>query len=72
MCLSVAPFLLSEVPPKPQKQQTTDEDDNKEGSGNKEGSDNNAAYEDAMDNFHMRFILNLPDEELQSAPRIFF
>lgn len=35
-------------------------------------SSNNAAYEDAMDDVHTRFILNLPDEELQSAPRIFF
>jgi mRNA-decapping enzyme subunit 2 len=39
---------------------------------NNEGSSNNAAYEDAMDDVHTRFILNLPDEELQSAPRIFF
>ena len=30
------------------------------------------AYEEAMDDVHTRFILNLPDEELQSAPRIFF
>ncbi|KAL7527168.1 hypothetical protein ACHAXR_004488 [Thalassiosira sp. AJA248-18] len=32
----------------------------------------NQAYEEAMDDVHTRFILNLPDEELQSAPRIFF
>ncbi|KAL3817617.1 hypothetical protein ACHAXA_006506 [Cyclostephanos tholiformis] len=44
---------------------TTDDEDAKVHS-------NNAAYEDAMDDVHTRFILNLPDEELQSAPRIFF
>jgi len=32
----------------------------------------NQAYEEALDDVHTRFILNLPDEELQSAPRIFF
>ena len=32
----------------------------------------NKAYEEALDDVHTRFILNLPDEELQSAPRIFF
>lgn len=30
------------------------------------------AYEEAMDDVHTRFILNLPDDELRSAPRIFF
>jgi mRNA-decapping enzyme subunit 2 len=30
------------------------------------------AYEEAMDDVHTRFILNLPDDELKSAPRIFF
>ena len=35
-------------------------------------STTNQAYEEAMDDVHTRFILNLPDEELQSAPRIFF
>lgn len=34
--------------------------------------DPDQAYEEAMDDVHTRFILNLPDEELQSAPRIFF
>ncbi|KAL7433617.1 hypothetical protein ACHAXH_007426 [Discostella pseudostelligera] len=29
-------------------------------------------YEEAMDDVHTRFILNLPDDELRSAPRIFF
>ncbi|KAL9187861.1 hypothetical protein ACHAXT_006239 [Thalassiosira profunda] len=29
-------------------------------------------YEEALDDVHTRFILNLPDEELQSATRIFF
>ena len=33
---------------------------------------NNAAFEEAMDDVHTRFILNLPDEELRSVPRIFF
>ncbi len=35
---------------------------------------NNAAtaYEEAMEDVHTRFILNLPDDELRSAPRIFF
>jgi hypothetical protein len=28
--------------------------------------------EDALEDVHTRFILNLPDEELQSADRIFF
>ncbi|KAL7533896.1 hypothetical protein ACHAWF_004658 [Thalassiosira exigua] len=31
-----------------------------------------SAYEEAMDDVHARFVLNLPDEELASAPRIFF
>lgn len=30
------------------------------------------AYEEAMEDVHTRFILNLPDDELRSAPRIFF
>ena len=32
----------------------------------------NPAFEEALDDIHTRFILNLPDEELSSAPRIFF
>jgi mRNA-decapping enzyme subunit 2 len=30
------------------------------------------AFEEAMDDVHTRFILNLPDEELSSSDRIFF
>ena len=37
-----------------------------------EATTDNKAYEEALDDVHTRFILNLPDEELQSAPRIFF
>lgn len=32
----------------------------------------NAAYEDALDDVHTRFVLNLPDEELETSDRIFF
>jgi len=32
----------------------------------------NIAYEDALDDVHTRFVLNLPDEELASSDRIFF
>lgn len=32
----------------------------------------NQAYEDALDDVHTRFILNLPPEELETADRIFF
>ena len=45
----------------------TDYDDDNDGNNK-----NDAAYEEAMDDVHTRFILNLPDEELRSAPRIFF
>lgn len=31
-----------------------------------------AAFEDALDDVHSRFILNLPENELSSADRIFF
>ena len=31
-----------------------------------------AAYEDALDDIHTRFVLNLPDEELATSDRIFF
>ena len=31
-----------------------------------------AAFEDALDDVHSRFILNLPANELSSADRIFF
>ena len=31
-----------------------------------------AAYDDAMDDIHTRFVLNLPDEELETSDRIFF